>query len=112
MSSVLVELESADGDERDDGVVLDVAPEAVAWLREWCTAETSDSLALADAIEESVELDDSRSECARVYLTVLISSSSGVRKDTRFSAGNRGRVGAILRGIIDLDGLLARMETK
>jgi hypothetical protein len=33
---------------------------------------------------------------------VLISSSSGVRKDTRFSAGNMGRLEAILRGIIEL----------
>lgn len=55
-----------------------------------------------------VEPDDSRSELAQVYLTVLISSSSGVRKDTRFSAGNMGRE-AILRGTMRL---LARMELR
>ena len=47
-----------------------------------------------------------------MYLTVLISSSSGVRNDTRFSAGNMGRAGAILRSNTDLAGLLARIETR
>lgn len=36
-----------------------------------------------------------------MYLTVLISSSNGVRKDTRFSAGNMG-LEVILRGTIRL----------
>lgn len=49
-----------------------------------------------DAREEMVEQDDSRSEWAIVYLTVLISSSRGVRKETFFSAGKKGRAGAIL----------------
>lgn len=48
------------------------------------------------------------SELAQVYLTVLISSSNGVRKETRFSAGNMGR-DAILRGTIRL---LVRMELR
>lgn len=61
-----------------------------------------------DSRDVKVELDDSRSELAQVYLTVLISSSSGVRKDTRFSAGNMGRE-VILRGTIRL---LARMELR
>lgn len=59
-----------------------------------------------------MELEDSMSECAKVYLTVLISSSKGVRKETRFSAGKRGREGAILRGSSDLAGLLERMEVR
>lgn len=75
----------------------------------------ADESELDDALEVSearVETEDSRSEWAKVYLTVVISSSSGVRKDTRFSAGNMGREVAILRGIIDLDGLLASIETR
>jgi hypothetical protein len=47
-----------------------------------------------------------------VYLVVLISSSSGVRKDTRFSAGNMGRLEAILRGIIDRAGLFESIEVR
>jgi hypothetical protein len=47
-----------------------------------------------------------------VYFTVVISSSSGVRKETRFSAGNMGLEEVILRGIIDLAGLLANIETR
>lgn len=55
-------------------------------------------------------MDDSMSEWAKVYLTVVTSSSSGVRKETCLAAGNIGRVGPILRDIIDLAGLFARME--
>jgi hypothetical protein len=62
----------------------------------------------ADSSDVNVELEDSRSELAMVYLTVLISSSSGVRNDTRFSAGNMGRE-AILRGTMRL---LVRMELR
>ena len=62
----------------------------------------------ADSSDVKVELEDSRSELAMVYLTVLISSSSGVRKDTCFSAGNMGRE-AILRGTMRL---LVRMELR
>ena len=61
-----------------------------------------------DSRDVNVELEDSRSEFAQVYLTVLISSSSGVRKDTRFSAGNIG-LEAILRGTIRL---LTRIELR
>lgn len=80
---------------------------------ECCAAEASDSVVAesvdVDSSDDSVELEDSKSEFAQVYLTVLISSSSGVRKDTRFSAGNMGREEAILRGTIRL---LARMELR
>jgi hypothetical protein len=66
-------------------------------------------------MEEMVEselVDDCRSEWAKVNLVVLISSSSGVRNDTFFSAGNMGRAGAILRGIRWRAGLLVRIEVK
>ena len=80
-------------------------------------AEASESLVVVeldvvDVREERVELDESRSEWARVYLMVVISSSSGVRKETRFSAGNMGRFEAILRGIIERAGLLERIEAR
>lgn len=81
-------------------------------LTECCGVETPESPMVVDAteaIDDRVELDDCRSECASVYLTVVMSSSNGVRKDTRFWAGNMGREGAILRGIL---ALLARMETR
>lgn len=38
------------------------------------------------------ELDDARSEWARVYFSVLMSSVRGALKATRFGAGNMGRV--------------------
>jgi hypothetical protein len=77
--------------------------------------KTSESLVVAeavDAMDDSVELDDWRSECASVYLVVVMSSSSGVRKDTRFSAGNMGRLEAILRGNIERAGLFESMEAR
>jgi hypothetical protein len=61
-----------------------------------------------DSSDVKVKFDDSRSELAQVYLTVLISSSNGVRKDTRFSAGNMG-LEAILRGTMRL---LERIELR
>jgi hypothetical protein len=61
-----------------------------------------------DSSDVMVELEESRSELAQVYLTVLISSSKGVRKDTRFSAGNMGRE-TILRGTMRL---LERIELR
>ena len=100
---------------RGKAVALGVVLEAALALTEWSTADASVSLGSVDAvvaIDVSVELEEARSECASVYLTVLISSSSGVRNETRFSAGNMGRAGAILRGIIDLAGLLARIEAR
>lgn len=63
-----------------------------------------------EASEEMVEQDDSMSECAMVYLTVLISSSSGVRKETLFSEGKNGRAEAILRVAIMGARLFRRME--
>jgi hypothetical protein len=76
---------------------------------EWLVVVEVDGV---DVREERVELDESRSEWARVYLVVVISSSSGVRKETRFSAGNMGRFEAILRGIIERAGLLERIEAR
>jgi hypothetical protein len=76
-------------------------------------AEEALELASDDALEASSDRDESeasRSECARVYRTVVISSSRGVRKDTRFSAGNMGRAAAILRGAAA--GLLVSMEAR
>ena len=85
-------------------------------LRLGLPVSASDSLDVVSTLEvsdDSVELLDSRSECARVYLVVVISSSSGVRKETRFSAGNMGRVEEpILLGIIARAGLLERMEVR
>lgn len=81
-------------------------------VREWCTAVVLESDDVLEPSEESVDTEASRSECASVYLTVVISSSSGVRKETRFAAGNMGRELAILRGIIERAGLLASTETR
>jgi len=76
-------------------------------------SDSLDVVSTPEVSDDSVELLDSRSECARVYLVVVISSSSGVRKETRFSAGNIGRVEEpILRGIIARAGLLERMEVR
>jgi hypothetical protein len=47
-----------------------------------------------------------------VYFTVVISSSSGVRKDTFFSAGNSGLDRAIFRGASERVRLLERIEVK
>lgn len=80
--------------------------------REWCVAEEFESDDSVEARVERVETEDSRSECAMMYLTLVISSSNGVRKDTRFSAGNMGLEEAILRGIIDLAGLLASIDVR
>jgi hypothetical protein len=55
-------------------------------------------------------VEDSMSECARVYFSVLISSSNGVRNDTRFGTENMGLAGAILRGRNGRAGLLERIE--
>lgn len=58
-----------------------------------------------DEMDEMDDVDSSRSACAlacraeRVYFTVLISSSSGVRNETLFSAGNKGLADAILREV-------------
>lgn len=83
-------------------------------LSDGCEVEASESVVVdaVDAREERVETEDSMSECARVYLVVVISSSSGVRNETRFSAGNMGRLEPILRGIIERAGLLERIEAR
>lgn len=74
--------------------------------------ETSESDDWVLAKDDSVELEDPRSEWASVYLTVVISSSRGVRKETRFSAGNMGLDEAILRESVGLAGLLVRIEVR
>lgn len=84
-------------------------------VKDGCDVEASDSVVAAeadDAMDDKVEQDDSMSECASVYLVVVISSSSGVRKDTRFSAGNMGRLEFILRGIMERAGLFERIESR
>jgi hypothetical protein len=84
-------------------------------VKDGCDVEASDSVVAVeadDAMDDKVEQDDSMSECASVYLVVVISSSSGVRKDTRFSAGNMGRLEFILRGIIERAGLFERIESR
>jgi hypothetical protein len=90
--------------------------EEVLTIKEWWDADTLESVvAVEEATDEMVdrvEVEDSRSEWAIVYLVVVISSSSGVRKQTCFSAGNIGRVEAILRGIIERAGLFVRMEVR
>jgi len=45
-----------------------------------------------------------------IYLTVLISSSSGDRKDTRFTAGNIGRPRDFLGESVDCTGLFVRID--
>lgn len=74
---------------------------------------------MEDTVEEE-RLDDSDSdvrlasgvisECAMVYLTVTISSSSGVRNDTRFVAGKSGLADAILRVRTSAMGLFDSIE--
>lgn len=95
--------EELDEVEEMDSVVDAVRVDFVLMERVAVGSDSSDEVV---AREESVETEESMSECASVYLTVLISSSRGVRKDTRFSAGNSGRAEAILRGV----GPLERME--
>jgi hypothetical protein len=63
-----------------------------------------------DSTEAIEDVEASISECAKVYLTVLISSSRGVRNDTFFVAGNIGREAVILRGCSDCAGLLVSIE--
>lgn len=60
------------------------------------------------------ELVESKSECARVYLSVLISSAKGLRNETRLEAGNSGRFAEhdILRESMRGIGLLDNIETK
>lgn len=100
---------------RGDMLALDEAGWAVS---EWCEAEMCESVDASEAVDELVDMvemvdtDDSRSEWAMVYFVVVISSSSGVRKQTCFSAGNMGRLAAILRGIIERAGLFARIEVR
>jgi len=92
--------------------VFEVSSLGGVTLREGCAAEEFDSNDSVEASVDRVEVEDSRSECAMVYFTVVISSSSGIRNETRFSAGNMGLEEAILRGIIDLAGLLASIEAR
>jgi hypothetical protein len=99
-------LSDGDGDSESDGGAFAEVSEPV----ECSSVEDEESVETVEPVEprdDIVAVDDSMSECARVYLVVVISSSSGVRKATRFSAGNIGR-DAILRGLIRL---VASMDT-
>lgn len=72
--------------------------------------DSDDSDDSDDPTEATEDIEASISECAKVYLTVLISSSRGVRNDTFFVAGNIGREAVILRGCSDCAGLLVSIE--
>lgn len=72
--------------------------------------DSDDSNDSDDSTEATEDVEASISECAKVYLTVLISSSRGVRNDTFFVAGNIGREAVILRGCSDCAGLLVSIE--
>jgi hypothetical protein len=74
-----------------------------------CEDEEEDDVESIEDSVDRVEVDEAMSEWARVYLTVVMFSSRGVRNETRFSAGKRGRAAAILRGVM---GLFARMELR
>ena len=111
-----VEVDFSSDNDRGDMLAWDAALEVLT-ASESCDAERLESVLVeveeaVDEMVERVEMDDSRSEWAMVYLVVVISSSSGVRKDTRFSAGNMGRLEPILRGIIERAGLLERIEAR
>lgn len=82
-------MESED-DDLDAGLVL---------MERVVVLVVSDSSEEVVASDEMVDTEDSMSECASVYLTVLISSSKGVRNETRFSAGNSGLAEPILREV-------------
>jgi hypothetical protein len=112
------EFDCSEGDatDGDDGMSEDDSDELVAMGKD--SEDDSDSEGVLISIDATVEpelTDDSRSwisECAMVYFDVLISSSSGVRNETFFSAGKKGRTGAILRGIRFRAGLLLRIEVR
>ena len=83
---------------------------------EWCEADVSEAVVAVDEATDEmvdrVEMDDSRYEWAMVYLVVVISSSSGVRKHTCFSTGNMGRLDDMLRGMMERAGLFLRTEVR
>ena len=99
---------------RGDMLALEESLEVLT-TSEWWDADGFESVVAVDATDETVdkvEMDDSRSEWAIVYRVVVISSSSGVRKQTCFSAGNMGRLEDMVRGIMERAGLLVRMEVR
>jgi hypothetical protein len=110
-----VEVDCSDGDEIDgDEVASDDDDEAVGMDSDM-EDEVSESEVAGASMEAMVEselTEDLRSEWAMVYFEVVISSSRGVRKETLFSAGKSGRVGAILRGSMFRAGLFERMEAR
>lgn len=109
-----VELELSSDSCRGDMLALEEVLEVLT-TKEWCVADALESVVAVDATDEmvdKVEMDDSRSEWAIVYRVVVISSSSGVRKQTCFSAGNMGRLEDMLRGIIERAGLFVRIEVR
>lgn len=68
-------------------------------------------VSMEDTVDSEL-MEDWRSRWDMVYFVVVISSSRGVRNETRFSAGKRGRADVILRGIRSRAGLLVRMEVR
>ena len=103
------------GDEATSGEDASAVEDGVERVREIDDDEEDPDFAGAFvSTEDRVEVEpvDSMSECARVNFTVLISSSRGVRKETRFSAGKRGRAEVIFRGIICRIGPLDSMEAR
>lgn len=102
------------GEGREGMISVGVGSEAGLVLMDSVVAGgggASDSSEDEVASDDMVETEDSRSEWRRVNLTVWISSSSGVRNDTFFSAGNSGLGLAIFRESSGA-GPLERMERR
>ena len=75
---------------------------------EVCSASSSED---SDNEEPVSEISDAlMSDCAIVYFSFTISSTRGVRNDTFFSAGKRGRIDILRRFARGWIGLLARTE--
>lgn len=68
----------------------------------------------SERLEMVDELAESKSECARTYFSVLISSDNGLRKETRFGQGNISRLveKEILRESVRGMRVFDSMETK
>jgi len=93
----------------DDAVELSLDSDETKEVEsEMLSAEDNDSVERDDIDAESC---NSTSDCASVYLEVVISSSRGVRKDTFFLAGNLGLLVIFLDSIRGM-GLLANTELR
>lgn len=99
-----------EGNERSDSedtIELSVEEDVDPGCNDIDSDDSDGSTEKVDAVED---VEDSMSECAKVYFTVVISSSRGVRNDTFFAAGNMGREAVILLGRSDSTGLLESIE--